>query len=158
MLTFHSEQCIRALFTDPQITLFSNFFIKNGSHGTIHTFKNYFATVFLVFNFQFQQKKFYPNRPLDSSFLSIEWMMFVFGFKKKIIVRVKLGYSGWKPLPTQTWIKLKKKKKKNRTEVTKAMNTCEKNPSMSVKRGAWGGWLKAHCTVSVRGKWGYICK
>ena len=27
--------------------------IKNGSHGTIHTFKNYFATVFLDFGFQF---------------------------------------------------------------------------------------------------------
>ena len=25
--------------------------IKNGSHGTIYTFKNYFVTVFLVFNF-----------------------------------------------------------------------------------------------------------
>ena len=30
--------------------------IKNGSHGTIHTFKNYFAIVFLIFSFQFQQK------------------------------------------------------------------------------------------------------
>ena len=50
---------------DSQISLFSNFFIKIGSHGTIHTFKNYFATVFLVFNFQFQQNKFYPNEPLD---------------------------------------------------------------------------------------------
>ena len=35
----------------PQITLFSNFFIKNGSHGTIYTFKNYFVTVFSVFRF-----------------------------------------------------------------------------------------------------------
>ena len=25
--------------------------IKNGSHDTIHTFKNYFITVFLVFSF-----------------------------------------------------------------------------------------------------------
>ena len=33
---------------DPQISLFSNFFIKNGSHDTIHTFKNYFAIVFSV--------------------------------------------------------------------------------------------------------------
>ena len=33
---------------DPQISLFSNFFIKNGSHDTIHIFKNYFATVFSV--------------------------------------------------------------------------------------------------------------
>ena len=29
-----------ALFTDPQISLFSNFFIKNWSHGTIHIFKS----------------------------------------------------------------------------------------------------------------------
>ena len=27
--------------------------IKNGSHGTIYTFKNYFATVFFSFQFQF---------------------------------------------------------------------------------------------------------
>ena len=27
--------------------------IKNGSHGTIHTFKNYFVTVLSVFSFQF---------------------------------------------------------------------------------------------------------
>ena len=38
---------------DPQISFFSNFFIKNGSHDTIHTFKNYFATVFFSFQFQF---------------------------------------------------------------------------------------------------------
>ena len=53
----------RALSTDPQISLFCNFFIKNRSHGTIHIFKNYFATVFLIFSFQFQQNKFYSNRP-----------------------------------------------------------------------------------------------
>ena len=63
-VTFDREQCICALFMDPQITFFNNFFIKNGSHGTIYTFKNYFATVFSVFNFQFQQNKFYPNRPI----------------------------------------------------------------------------------------------
>ena len=28
--------------------------IKNGSHGSIHTFKNYFATVLSVFSFQQQ--------------------------------------------------------------------------------------------------------
>ena len=44
------EQCIRALFTDLQTSLFNNFFIKNWSHSTIHTFKNYFVTVFSVFN------------------------------------------------------------------------------------------------------------
>ena len=48
---------------DPQILLFSNFFIKNGSHDTSNLFKNDFATMFSVFSFQFQQNKFYPNRP-----------------------------------------------------------------------------------------------
>ena len=40
-----------ALFMDPQISFLIKFFIKNGSHSTIHTFKNYFATVFSVFSF-----------------------------------------------------------------------------------------------------------
>ena len=62
---FYGKQCISVLFMDPQIPLFSNFFIKNGSHDTIHIFKNYFTTVFSVFSFQFQQNKFYPNRPLS---------------------------------------------------------------------------------------------
>ena len=50
----------RALFIDPQISFFSNFFIKNGSHGTIYTFKNYFATVFFGFKFSaiFKQTNF----------------------------------------------------------------------------------------------------
>ena len=39
------------LFMNPQISLFSNFFIKNGFYSTIHTFKNYFDTVFSVFSF-----------------------------------------------------------------------------------------------------------
>ena len=62
-VTFNRKRCICALFMEPQITLFNNFFIKNGSHGTIYAFKNYFVTVFSVFSFQFQQDKFYPNRP-----------------------------------------------------------------------------------------------
>ena len=48
---------------DPQISLFSNFFIKNGSHDTIHTFKNYFATMFSVSVFSFSKNKLNPNRP-----------------------------------------------------------------------------------------------
>ena len=32
---------------------FNKFLFKTGSHSTIHIFKNYFATVFLVFSFQF---------------------------------------------------------------------------------------------------------
>ena len=47
----NSEQCICALFMIPQTSFFSNVFIKNGSHGTIHTVKNYFTTVFSVFSF-----------------------------------------------------------------------------------------------------------
>ena len=35
--------------------------IKNESHDTIHTFKNYFATIFSVFNFS--NNKFNPNGP-----------------------------------------------------------------------------------------------
>ena len=47
---------------DPQASFFNKIFIKNGSHGTIHTFKNYFATMFSIFSFQ--QSKRYPNEPL----------------------------------------------------------------------------------------------
>ena len=61
MLTFHSEQYIGVLFTDPQITLFNNFFIKNGSHSTIYTFKNYFAIMFSVSVFSFSKNKLNPN-------------------------------------------------------------------------------------------------
>ena len=57
------EQYIRALFTVPQITLFSHFFIKNRSHSTIYTFKNYFATVFSVSVFSFSKNKLNPNTP-----------------------------------------------------------------------------------------------
>ena len=52
---------VHILFTGPTTTLFRKK-IKNGSYGTIHTFKNYIATMFLVFNFQ--QNKLYPNEPL----------------------------------------------------------------------------------------------
>ena len=59
------EQYTYVLFTDPQILFFINFFIKNGSHDTIYTFKNYFTTVISAISFQFQQNKFYPNRPKE---------------------------------------------------------------------------------------------
>ena len=56
----HSFQPInahRALFTDPYISLFNNFFIKNGSYGTIYTFKNYFSTMFFSFQFSIVSKR-----------------------------------------------------------------------------------------------------
>ena len=59
---FH-EQCFCVLFMDPQITLFSNFFIKNESHSTIYTFKNYFVIVFSVSVFSFSKNKLNPNGP-----------------------------------------------------------------------------------------------
>ena len=37
----------------PASTKFSKYNFKTRSHGTIHTFKNYVATMFSVFNFQF---------------------------------------------------------------------------------------------------------
>ena len=50
----------------PQISLFSNFLIKirSHSHSTIYTFKNYFATVFSVLVFSFNNNKFNPNEPI----------------------------------------------------------------------------------------------
>ena len=50
------SRMVTVLFTHCSNTVhvFKN--IKNRSHDTIHTFKNYFATVFSVFSFQFQQK------------------------------------------------------------------------------------------------------
>ena len=59
--TVHREQCTDALFMVPQIPLFSHFFIKNGSHDTIYTFKNYFATVFSASIFSFSKNKLNPN-------------------------------------------------------------------------------------------------
>ena len=47
----------------PQITFCSNFFIKNGFHNTIYTFKNYFVTVFSVSIFNFSRNKLYSNGP-----------------------------------------------------------------------------------------------
>ena len=47
-----------ALFTGVTSTEFNKIFIKIRSHNTIYTFKNYFVTVFSVFN-----NKRYPNRP-----------------------------------------------------------------------------------------------
>ena len=49
-----TKNTIHALFTHCLCTV-------HESHNTIHTFKNYFATVFLVFSFN--NNKFNPNGP-----------------------------------------------------------------------------------------------
>ena len=48
ILTFQPFSAHQWVPWNPQTSLFSKFLIKNGSHDTIHTFKNYFATVFSV--------------------------------------------------------------------------------------------------------------
>ena len=53
----------QALFMGPATWEKCKFNFKTGSHSTIHTFKNYFATMFLVFN-----NKRYPNRSLKLKF------------------------------------------------------------------------------------------
>ena len=57
---FFCESC--ALFTEFASMDFSKFFFKIGFHGIIHTFKNYFTTVFSVFS-----NKRYPNSPLKKN-------------------------------------------------------------------------------------------
>ena len=42
-----SRSC--ALFTEPTNLFFNKIFIKNESHSTIHTFKNYFIIIFSIF-------------------------------------------------------------------------------------------------------------
>ena len=73
---------------DPQTLLFSYFFIKNGSHDTIHRFKNYFATVFSVSVFSFSKNKFNPNTLL-------EMILFVFCWLMQSCVRIYI-YFGYK--------------------------------------------------------------
>ena len=60
----HYSGTAHILFIGPAAILFRKKKIKNRSHGTIHTFKNYFATVFSVFNFC--NNKVNPNGPLSN--------------------------------------------------------------------------------------------
>ena len=68
-VTFITSVDPTVLFMVPQISLFSNFFVKIGSHSTIHTFKNYFATVFSVSVFNFSNNKFNSNGPYVPKYL-----------------------------------------------------------------------------------------
>ena len=56
----------KSLFTHCNSTVHAFKYIKNESHDTIHTFKNYFTTVFSVFSFN--NNMFNPNGPLVEIF------------------------------------------------------------------------------------------
>ena len=47
----YNDQSTQVGLSGPTNFTVQQLFHKNGSHGTIHTFKNYFATVFSVFSF-----------------------------------------------------------------------------------------------------------
>ena len=62
--TVHNySSTVHVLFMGPTATLFRKK-IKNRSHGTIYTYKNYFTTVFSVFSFS--KNKFNSNWPSKS--------------------------------------------------------------------------------------------
>ena len=65
---------------DLQTSFFSKTFIKNGSHGTIHTFKNYLLHCFQFSIFSLQQNKQYSNTFLMSTFKNKKFMQKVFYF------------------------------------------------------------------------------
>ena len=60
----YNDQSTQVGLARPTNFTVQQFFHKNGSHGTIHAFKNYFATVFSVFSFQL-----YPN----GLFIAFSW-------------------------------------------------------------------------------------
>ena len=67
----------RALFMEPtNLTFQQPFFIKNGSHDTIHTFKNYFTTVFSDLNCIQMDPKYLPFRTPNASTLILSWLKF----------------------------------------------------------------------------------
>ena len=63
-----------ALFTGPTTTLFKKKNIKNGYRGTIHSFKNYFATVFSVFS----KINCIRTDPTYSENLTTDYIFFIF--------------------------------------------------------------------------------
>ena len=66
---------------DPQTSFFTKHLIKNGSHSTIHTFKNYFVTVFSIFSFK--ENKLYLNGPIIGDNLPRSQNFFCYFSKKK---------------------------------------------------------------------------
>ena len=60
----HCSHTVAILFMHCNSTVHAFKNIKNRFHGTIHTFKSYFATVFSIFSFS--NNKFNPNGPILS--------------------------------------------------------------------------------------------
>ena len=86
--------CLRAIH-GTIATLLRKKNIKNESHSTIHTFKNYFATVF----FNFQQNKLYPNGSLVASIFLIQLLNlpkvpnnFLHMFLASLIIHLKVQW------------------------------------------------------------------
>ena len=70
-----------ALFTEPTNLFFNKIFIKNESHSTIHTFKNYFIIVFSIFTkIRVSKHTFnlYLNLTIPHLLLSIYLFIFYF--------------------------------------------------------------------------------
>ena len=92
------------LFTHCSNTVHAFKNIKNGSYSTIHTFKNYFATVFSVFGFS--KNQLYLNRPYIIKIcplylFSYQFIIFTTFYKVKILqsnaiinhIKKKLGHT-----------------------------------------------------------------
>ena len=74
------KQYMGTLFIDPTNSTFQSFFIKNGLHSIIRTFKNYFVTIFSVSIFNFSKNKLNTNGfpiTLSSSSHSISDLFFL---------------------------------------------------------------------------------
>ena len=70
---------------DPQISFFNKTFIKNGSHNTIRTFKDYFTIVFSNFTFQFSMSSCHG------------------GLKNMVLELTKLEYQKKWQIPNNFW-------------------------------------------------------
>ena len=69
---------IHALFITVHSIVHAQKNIKNGSYDTIHTFKNYFATILSVFSFS--NNKFNPNGPSIVYVICVSMHAFFFFF------------------------------------------------------------------------------
>ena len=76
---FSANQCILCTIHLPTNFTFQRFFIKNGFRGTIHIFKNYFATMFFSFQFSTLSK-----RILSIILLSLATEEMIEGMKRKV--------------------------------------------------------------------------